>query len=109
MDDSRDLAALPVEELVALVEQKEQGIADRDASLAEANTIIDELKTQLTAQQAQPSDVPVIMVGKDQYRVTAPRFQFEGEEYSVQQLLANKKMQEALVKKGAGFLEKIQK
>lgn len=91
---------LTVEQLQAVVEEK-------TFALTEAESVIEELKGQLIAEQSRPQAVPTITVGEDTYQVLAKSFQFEGQTHTVEELLSNTGMQAVLVGKGAGFLEKL--
>ncbi len=83
--------------------------ADAESILDEQAHQINELDAQLAALATAPEAVPVFTLGKKQYRVSAPKFIFEGETYGRAELLKNKELQAKLVTAGVGFVTEIEK
>lgn len=77
-----------------------QQVVDEQAAL------IKDLETQIATLRANPAKAPTITVGKVVYEIHGQKFRFGGKVYTVQDLLADKKLQAELVKKGVGFLVK---
>lgn len=83
-------------------------------NLATATTVIDGQAETITEQEqllakyeAAPPTSPTITVDKIKYAVEAAKFQFDGATYTVADLVKNKTLQATLVKKGVGFLRKL--
>lgn len=74
--------------------------------ILEQGALIQEQEAQIARLQANPAKVPTITVGKVVYEVHGQNFKFGGVEYTVKDLLGDKKLQAELVKKGVGFLVK---
>lgn len=77
-----------------------QQVIDEQAAL------IRDQEAQIARLQANPAKVPTITVGKAVYEIHGQNFKFGGVEYTVKDLLGDKKLQAELVKKGVGFLVK---
>jgi chromosome segregation ATPase len=110
-NDSLSEAIAASDSLKAQVISLEKAATEKDSSLTEATGIITGQKDTITGLQAQivelqtkPAGFPVIEVGKKKYEVQAKVFKYEGKDYTIADLLADKALQKTLVGKGVGFL-----
>lgn len=88
-------------------EELEQKVADLEA---ENKTLLEEnakIQEQLEASEKEKDEVlPTIKVGKDSYKVLAKSFTFEGKRVTFDELKKDKDLQNALVEKQVGILQK---
>lgn len=87
--------------------------ADSTDALGQAAEIIEgqtqtiaDLEETVRSLQTAPPEFPVITVGKAKYAVEVKTFGYNGQHYTLEQLVADKALQAELVKKGVGFLVK---
>ena len=107
-----DLASLSAEELIKLLQEKQEVIDAKDKELADSESYITELKESLTDNVAGVSSIggtPTVTCGKDTYMVAIHAFTFEEEKYTTKDLLSNEELVAALVEIGSGVLVKLEK
>lgn len=87
----------------------EKELSEATELLAGQKSSIDELAATLANLQANPSSVPIFTFKKKIYEVHALNFKHRGpdgqpRDYTIGELLSDPKLQEALIKKGVGFI-----
>lgn len=79
----------------------------QEKELAQANEVIVELRTSLTAVKKEKSVGKVIVEhNKEKYAVEAAKFNHGGKDYTAEDLKTNKELTKELVELGVGFLVK---
>ena len=81
-------------------------LAQAQEIVADQTTTIAELEATIARMQETPSAVPTLKIGNTEYEVHASKFKYDGRDYTIKELRADKALQAALVKKGVGFLIK---
>ena len=107
-----DLSKLSAEDLIKLLQEKEQLIEAKEQELADSESYISELKESLTDNVAGVSSIggtPTVTCGKDTYMVAIHAFTFEEEKYTTADLLKNEELVAALVEIESGVLVKLEK
>ncbi|MGX5854522.1 hypothetical protein ACWKW6_12800 [Dyadobacter jiangsuensis] len=104
-----DYSKLSAEELVKLLQEK-------DEQIKTSEEVIGELQTELTAKEDEIMELsPIVKVGKDSYEVVIPVFNLYDKdenkitEYTAKDVLKDNELAAKLIKQGSGVLRKIEK
>jgi septal ring factor EnvC (AmiA/AmiB activator) len=93
---------------MAKEETLEQKAERLEQELAEANGVIAEQAEALKAAKVEnETQLTVIKSGKKSYKVTAPKFIYQGEEKTAEDLKQDEALVKELIKIGFGGLEEI--
>lgn len=96
-------------ELQQQLTDERQRSGDMAGELNESEKLVEELQGQLKradARQAQ-SDTVIVSDGTHDYKVLAPKFQFEHQVYEAADLRGNEALVQKLVAAGVGFLHQL--
>lgn len=92
------------------VETPEQELARLKQELEEANGIIAEQTEKLAESELRTAGtLPVVTYDKEQYQVTAAKFNFKGTDYAAEALSSSPDLVKELITSGSGLLVKIEK
>ena len=106
---SVDYSKLSPEELIELLQKK-------DEQIKTSEEVIGELQTELTAKEDEIMELlPIVKVGKDSYECVIPVFKLYDKdenkvtEYTTKDVLKDNDLAAKLVKQGSAVLRKVEK
>ncbi|RYC69763.1 hypothetical protein [Spirosoma sordidisoli] len=105
----RDAALESKDDAASALDTANRSLVEATQIIAGQKVTIAEQEATIVSLQTNPAQYPIIKVGKKSYEVTTKTFQYKKVEYTVEQLLADTKLQKELVEKGMGFLVEVGK
>lgn len=87
------------------LDEAQEAFDAQEKELAQANEVIAELRTNLTAVKKEKTAGKVVVEhNKKKYTVEVQKFNFKGAIHAAEDLKTNKEMVSALIEAGVGFL-----